>query len=83
MGWETTGFLSTNTILTVLGPLGIGIGNLAGGILVRISGGPRKMLIISNAFAVLGCGLTLVEWLPALVVGRLLFSICAGIQQFC
>ena len=71
------------TILNVIGFVGAGIGTFSGGYLAPKIGGIRRTLTLFNFLGLLSCLLKFIENFPAILLGRILFSICAGLQTFC
>ena len=55
---------------------------MMGGFLVA-SYDTKKLLLASNALAIISNSIKLIETFPTLVLGRLLFGVFTGIQQLC
>jgi len=66
------------TILTCLGTFGLGVGSAIGPKIVPVYG-VRKVLLISNFFAIFGCVLKLIMTTPTIMAGKFLHGVFAGI----
>jgi len=70
------------TILQCLGTFGLGIGSAIGPKLVP-KYGVREVLLVSNVFAICGCGLKLILSTGTIYAGKFLHGVFAGIQIIC
>ena len=75
--WSTEETQFYNSVINVCSVVGMGTGSIAGGLIIPI--GRRKTLIIFNLFSMVALGITLIENVWAISVGKLLFGFSAGV----
>lgn len=80
-GWDKEETKLYNSLISSVGVIGLMFGSLAGGFL--IGWGRRVGIYIAAAITVIGVGLTLVETVPTLVIGRFMNGFAASVFQLC
>ena len=78
-GWSKDETILYNTIITSSAIVGLLIGSLLGGYLIKH--GRRKGAILANIIGIVGAVITMVATIPFLTFGRLLVGVAAGVYN--
>jgi MFS family permease len=76
-GWSDDQTRFYNTFINFAAQLGLAVGCTLGGVIINM--GRRKTILIFNLVSAISVVLSLVLSIPAILIGKLVFGVCAGI----